>query len=213
MDSGLTTGDLALMTERNGGGFGGDGNAFIWIFALLILTMGGFGGWGNRGYEPQFATQDFVQNGFNFNDLQSQNRDTMNAISSSMHDVIGVIKDTQTALERQHGTIETSAQEIARQQAQCCCETQKAIMNSDMMNLKNTASITDRITASEMNTNAQIQKVLDQMQANRIEELQNKVNALELQNAMCGVVRYPQNMSYTAGNPPFCNGCGSVRTA
>ncbi len=207
MDSGLTTGDLALMAERNNGGFGGDGLGYFWVFAILIM-MFGFGGYGGNEYRPQFATQDFVQNGFNFNDLQSQNRDTMNAINSSMHDTIAVIKDTQTALERQHGAIETSAQAIARAQAEGQAETQKAIMNSDMLNLQNTASINERITASEMNTNAQIQKVLDQMQANRIEELQNKVSALELQNAMCNVVKYPNAMTYCGGQSPFCGGCG-----
>lgn len=204
--TGLSASDVALLSDNNG--WGGD-MGFMWIFALLILAGGGFGnGFGGNGYHPQYATQDFVQNGFNFNDLQSQNRDTMNAISNSMHDVIAVIKDTQTALERQHGAIETSAQAIARAQAEGQAVTQKAIMNSDMLNLQNTASINDRITASEMNTNAQIQKVLDQMQANRIEEMQNKINTLELQNNLCGIVRYPMQMSYCAGQSPFCGGCG-----
>ena len=65
MENGLSASDVALM---NRDGFGGD--AFMWIFALLILAGGGFGGFGGYG---NAATQDFVQNGFNFNDLQDQN--------------------------------------------------------------------------------------------------------------------------------------------
>lgn len=42
-----------------------------------------------------------------------------------------------------------------------------------------------------------------------------RINALEMQAQMCGVVRYPNSMSYNAGSSPFCNcnngcGCGNV---
>ena len=77
----LSASDVALLSGNNG--MWGDGS-FMWIFALLILAGGGFNGfgWGNGfGYQPQYATQDFVQNGFNFNDLQDQNRDLMNAVT------------------------------------------------------------------------------------------------------------------------------------
>ena len=61
---GLSASDVALLNRDGGYGFGGDGGAFMWIFALLILAGGGFNGFGG-GYHPQYATQDFVQNGFN----------------------------------------------------------------------------------------------------------------------------------------------------
>jgi len=65
-ENGLTASDVALLNDNNGmnGGWGG----MIWLFAILALMGGNFGGFG--GYHPQYATQDFVQNGFNFNDLQ-----------------------------------------------------------------------------------------------------------------------------------------------
>jgi hypothetical protein len=51
----------------------------------------------------------------------------------------------------------------------------------------------------------------DLLAQNKIEALQGKVNQLELQNAMCGVVRYPNAMTFNAGNSPFCGGnsCGN----
>ena len=53
-------------------------------------------------------------------------------------------------------------------------------------------------------TVAQTQKILDGMAQNKIEALQAQVNALELQNAVAGVVRYPNSWVYDAGKAPFC---------
>lgn len=49
------------------------------------------------------------------------------------------------------------------------------------------------------------------MQANEIQQLRDKVNSLEADNRMYGVVRYPNGYTYTAGPSPFCgcnSGCG-----
>ena len=64
-------------------------------------------------------------------------------------------------------------------------------------------------------TNAAIvasnQKVLDALTTNRIDEMQNRINQLELQNALAGVVRYPNGFMYNAGTNPFCGcGCSSI---
>ena len=63
--------------------------------------------------------------------------------------------------------------------------------------------------AINANTTAQTQRILDQLAENKIEALQSKINSLELQNAMAGVLRYPNSWTYNAGVNPFCNtGCG-----
>lgn len=61
--------------------------------------------------------------------------------------------------------------------------------------------------AINQNTTAAIQKVLDAIQGNRMDDMQNRINQLELQNQLGNVVRYPQGFVYNAGNNPFC-GCG-----
>lgn len=39
-------------------------------------------------------------------------------------------------------------------------------------------------------------------------DMQNQINQLQLSQAMCGVVRYPNTFAYNAGPSPFCgNGC------
>ena len=44
---GLSNSDVALLADRNDGMFSG-GNAFFWVFALLLLNNGGFGGFGGN---------------------------------------------------------------------------------------------------------------------------------------------------------------------
>ena len=80
---------------------------------------------------------------------------------------------------------------------------EKAVLENKYTSAQNTASII-------ANTTAQTQKILDAICQNKIETLQEKVNGLQLQNALCGVVRYPNSMTYTAGQSPFCNSacCG-----
>ena len=64
----------------------------------------------------------------------------------------------------------------------------------------NTASI-------NANTTAVGQKILDAIMGNRMEDMQNRINQLELKNELQGVVRYPNGYTYNAGQSPFC-GCG-----
>lgn len=195
MENGLSASDVALMNRDNGW----EGSSFMWIFALLILAGGG-GNWFGNGYQPQYATQDFVQNGFNFNDLQSQNRDIMGRIDQAKYDNINVAKDIQAQLAMQLAEIKAGESDILGKQQECCCNTLRAIDSVNYNMALNTASI-------NQNTTAQVQKVLDAIAENKIDTLQQKVNELQLREAMNGVVRYPNQFAYNAGSNPFC-GCG-----
>lgn len=64
-----------------------------------------------------------------------------------------------------------------------------------------------RDAATNANITAQGQKILDAIMGNKIEAMQNRINQLELQNQLQGVVRYPNGWTYNAGNSPFCGGC------
>lgn len=85
-------------------------------------------------------------------------------------------------------------------------------------NLENAVGrLSDQNTASiNANTTAAVQKVLDAIQKDRIEALQGQVNQLQLQSALCGVVRYPNSTTFTAGYNPYFNanacGCGCGTT-
>lgn len=51
------------------------------------------------------------------------------------------------------------------------------------------------------------QKILDAICGNRMADMQNQINQLQLQAALCGVVRYPNAITYNAGTSPFFGGC------
>ena len=128
-ENGLSASDVAQLSGNNDG-FGG-GNSWgglIWLFAIIAMFNGGFnGGFGGRG---QAASQDFIQNGFNFNDLQDQNRDIMNAITNgtaqavaastqAKYDNINVMKDVQAALTAQIGDVRTNQMTLLANQNDC----------------------------------------------------------------------------------------------
>lgn len=206
-ENGLSAADVALLNGNGGtnGGWGG----MIWLFAILAMMGGGFGGW-NRGYQPQYATQDFVQNGFNFNDLQDQNRDLMQAINYGTsqavattnqvyHDLMVGLSDKYTELQRDiAGLAVGQANQLARIN-ECCCNINRQLM-------QNNYDAAMRDAATNANIVAQNQKVLDAIMGNKIEAMQNRINQLELQNQLQGVVRYPNGWTYNAGTAPFCGG-------
>ena len=224
-ENGLSASDVALLSGNNNGGFGADGGwgGLIWLFAIIAMFNGGWGGFGGGrgGYQPQYATQDFVQNGLNFNDLQSQNRDIMSAITSGTaqtvaaakeaeYESIAVAKDIQGTIISQIGDVRTNQMQLLANQNQCCCDTRMALQDgfngvnagiaqARYENAMNTASINDT-------TNAGVQKIIDAITGNRMADMQNQINQLQLQNALNGVVRYPNGWTYNAGNNPFCGG-------
>lgn len=210
MESNYSLADLASVTGSNG--MGGSAWVLIILFALLF---GGFnGGFGNSrglGYE-NYATSNEVQRGFDNQNLQAQTRDilgtvsdgtaqTVSAINQAKYDNINVAKDIQMALSQQINQVAGMEQNLLAKEQECCCATLRAIDGVNYNNAMNTASI-------NANTTAQTQKILDAIVGNRMADMQNQINALQLQNAMNGVVRYPNATTYTSGSNPFCGGCG-----
>lgn len=223
MDSGtvMSPADIAALTGGSNSGFGGSS---MWIFAILILFLFSGNGFGfNRGYEPQYATQQDVQYTSQFGQLLDGNRDIINNITSgtaqsvaatnqAKYENINVIKDSQMALAGQIFGLKENIQNIMNNQNDCCCSTKMLIsetgagLNANIAQNRyeaamNTASI-------NANTTAQTQKILDAIMGNRMADMQNQINSLQLQTAMCGVVRYPNATTYTAGTSPFCGSCG-----
>lgn len=211
----LSPADVMAMSND---GMGGN-NAFFWIFALLLLA-GGFGNggmYGGGGYRPQYATQDFVQNGFNFNDLQDQNRDIMNAITGgtaqavaatqqAKYDNINVMKDVQMALGQQIADVKTMEQNILGNQNECCCSTK-------MLIAEQAANTNAQIAQSRYDTSMQLagieQRLTSKIDANEIQNLRDQLQNVQLQQAMSGVVRYPNAWTFNAGNFPCgCQQCG-----
>lgn len=199
MDGGIQpTYNLADRGYGYGDGFGFGGGAGIWLFAILALMWGGNGLFGNRNgyYDGRTATVEDLNNSANFTRLESQVMNNGNRIESKTDAIINGLSDLGYETAQQFGN-------ISRQMAECCCTTQRAIDGVQYANAINTANI-------NANTTAQIQKVLDTLSADKAAAQAQRISQLELQQALCGVVRYPTAMSYNAGYSPFCgnNGCG-----
>ena len=57
--------------------------------------------------------------------------------------------------------------------------------------------------------NVEKQVIKEMSESTQVSDLQNQINQLQLQNALCGVIRYPQSTTYTAGYAPmYGTGCG-----
>ena len=219
-NGGLSASDALLLGSGGAGGFGG--NSFMWIFGLLILMgmfNGGFGGWGNNGFAnaigyENLATSNEVQRGFDNQNSMANQREILAAVNSgtaqsvaatnqTFHDTLGIIQNRYDELARDiSGLAVGQAQALANQNA-CCCETKQLIMQSNYDGAMRDANTNANITANT-------QKILDAITGNRIADMQNKINQLELAQAVSGVVRYPMQTTYCSGANPFCGcGCGA----
>lgn len=214
MDNGsLSASDVALLSDRGYGDMWG-GNSMMWIFALLILAgggFGGFGGWGGR--DMGYATSAEVQRGFDTQNLQTQTAGILSAVNSgtaqsvaatnqTFHDTLAVLSDKYSELQRDIAGLAVGQAGLLAKENECCCSTLRAIDGVNYNNALNTAAI-------NANTTAQTQKILDAITGNRMADMQNEINQLQLQQAVAGVVRYPVASTYYAGSNPFCN-CGST---
>ena len=195
---GYSLSDIAAATDGRrdyNDGFGCGGSWWIILLFLFAMGNGGFGGWGGQNGA---LTRAEMQQGF---DTQEVTR-KLDGISYGLSD--GFYAQNTTMLNGFAGV--TSAVEQARFDAQhCCCETNRNIDNVRYEAAKNTCDI---ISAGHEDT----QKILDAITCNRMADMQNQINQLQLQSALCGVVRYPHATTYTAGGHPFFggygNGCG-----
>ena len=208
-ENGLSASDVALMS-RDGDGLGGAWGGMIWLFAILAMCGGGFN-WGGNGGNGN-AIQADINRGFDNQNLQAQTRDILAAVNAASlagiqatnqvyHDVVNYVGDKYNELQRDIGGLAVGQANLLAHQNDCCGEITRQLMQNNY-----DAALRD--AATNANFTAQIQGVKDMMMQDKFEAMQNKINQLELQNALQGVVRYPNGWTYNAGTSPFCGNCG-----
>ena len=225
MDNGGIT---PVMPIGNGYGDGFGGGSFMWIFGLIVLLAlfngGGFGGFNGNGNTE--AIQADINRGFDAQNLQAQTRDILSAVTSgtaqsvaatnsTFHDTLAVLNDKYSELQRDIAANAVSLANVQANQNACCCDTKMLIQstaaNTDAAIAQNRYEAAMNTAAINATTTAQTQRILDALAQDKIEALQNQINALQLQNAVAGVVRYPSSTVYSSGCNPFCGcGCGNI---
>lgn len=189
MEGNYTLSDIKAVTDGNDGMFGGNG---LWFLALLFLFGNGGFGWGNRNGAP--VTEADLCSANSFNDLKSGVRDISGQISSMNIGLTKGLCDMGYTMFSQFASLE-------RQLADCCCGIER---NIDGVNY----NVAQQAAAINANTTAQTQKILDAITGNRMADMQNQINNLQLQSALCGVVRYPTSTTYATNCNPFFGGYG-----
>lgn len=232
-------GDVPYVTgncnNNNGGMWGNDG---IWAILLLALLgfggrgfgggFGGYGGAGNEfvGYElGKVATQADVASGFNnsavlgsLNDIKLTQASNLNFINQGFAGLNNVINQGFAGVDNAVCTLgyqnQAGFNTLAHQISDCCCTTQRAIDSVNYNNAKNTCDIIQAINYGN-------QKIVDYMQAEKIDTLNRKLAVAEGQisnlaqtNAIVSALKQPCPIpAYTVPNPNCCytnscSGCG-----
>ena len=184
----LTPADIKAVTDGEDGMFGG-GSILLVLVLFFILMMGG-GNWGGRG---NAVTEADLCNANSFSELKTGVARNGDAIS-------GMYTGLQNGLSNLGYETLRNFNTLQAQLADCCCTIQRGI---DSVNYNGAINTSNIIQAQERGT----QKILDAICGNRMADMQNQINQLQLQAALCGVVRYPNAITYNAGTSPFFGGC------
>ena len=136
---------MGLMSGNNNGGFFGNNGGFQDIIALIVIAAifgnGNFG-FGNNGNNANSAERELIanmiqRNGVDLNQLAS----SLNCSVGQINNAIGQVASQICNLSNQVGTssmqiinsIQAGNSALASQLASCCCETQKAILESNYL--------------------------------------------------------------------------------
>jgi hypothetical protein len=135
----LSASDVALLNrDGNFGAFGDSG--FFWVFALLLLAGGGFGGWGNNN---DYVTSAELQAGFanqstqtglqslmvetannNYETAQLINQQTNAMLQQNNTNLINAIQGFNTVnqnIQNQTNVLGSQLMQLSAQLNECCC--------------------------------------------------------------------------------------------
>ena len=193
---------LADVAAATGNGWG-NGNNEWWILILFLFFFMGGNGFNGR----QTVTTDDMQNQFNFASLERQNNeitansrqvayDLSNDIAQLGLALNTAVRDAWSGLNENIRDSQSLIQGLGSTVEQCCCSTNR---NIDSVRYDAALNTRDIMKNDCDNT----QKILDAISGNRMADMQNQINQLQLQSALCGVVKYPMSATYTAGYAPF----------
>lgn len=189
--TGLTISDALALQNRDGMFGGGAGGWPLFLIFLLAWGNGGFGfGGGNNGALNQ------VNNDFLYNGMQRSISDLANNVSRGFDVTNSTLGQGFTQVTNQNFGISKDLAQynynnaigqaaLSREIGDCCCTTNRNIDASRYEMSKGFCDVVNTITANAQNviTNqtAGFQKILDTMCNDRIQQLRDDKNLLQMQ--------------------------------
>ncbi len=181
----------AVVNGGNNDGWGGNGNG--WWIILLFILLGGWGGnrgWGGNQGGAGAAGGDMLYPWMNMAQNQWQ------GISNIQQDLCGGFAGVTAAINNGFANAETAATArqmadmqqtfgLSQQLAQCCCDNRLATANlqSDIAReaCADRQTVSDGIRDLLVNNNANTQRILDQMCADKIDAKNDEIAQLRTQ--------------------------------
>lgn len=166
---GLSNSDVALLSDRNNGMFGGDGMAF-WIFALLFLNNGGFGAGGNgvtnadlnasqnaqtQQLQMQGLSDQLAQNKFDLAQVVSaQTAELVAQNNANLVNAIQGFNNLGMQLTNQTNVLGQQLMAMDAKMSQCCCEIKTQMLEDRLADAqaKNVALQNDLSNARQTET-------------------------------------------------------------
>lgn len=187
MDSYYSLSDIRSALGGDGNGWGGGSLLLVVVLFLFFIGFGrGWGGGNNSDY-GQYATAASQQQ-----ILFNQQFDAINQRLANLgNGVCNLGYETKANIDQLGREAALGRAELAQQVSQCCCE---QLRGMDAIN----ANIDAKFAALEK---AGLERTIAEQAA--------RINRLELNGALYGVVRYPNGYTYSAGASPFCGGMSS----
>ncbi len=195
----------------NGGGFGGWGDGGWWILLLFILLGNGawgngFGGFGGDGLYPWMNQSNQISGGFRDQMLNDHLTGIQAGMTAGFSGITNQLySDTIANLERSYAAQTASTAAINGVQAQlanCCCENRLATEGLKYTiateNCADRQAISDGIRDLLTATQAQNQRVLDQLCQDKIEAKNDLIAQLR------------SELMYARGQAP-CSACRCPR--
>lgn len=170
MENSMSPADMRAVLDGSncgyGDGWGGGmgGGWFAWILLFALFGGGGFG-FNNRG---NCASTEDLASGFNFSALQGKTNDILAAVNNVNQNIGNAVC--------------SSTYELGSKIDSCCCNTQSAIQQ-----VRYDMAVQNGDLKALIHSEGEATRNL--MQQNKIESLQQQINALQLNSALCGIPR------------------------
>lgn len=175
----MTPADLAAVMNNDGDGFG-NGNG--WWIILLFLFLG----WGNNGWGDNRGGSEGV--GMSVYPLMENQQNLFTGFGNLQNAICAGFANAETAATARQMADMQQMFSLSQQFANCCCENRLGLANlgADIAReaCADRAAVSDGVRDILANQTASVQRILDQMCQDKIDEKNEQIAALRQEIAL-----------------------------